>query len=174
MSQYSNNGHGMLIKSEKNEKPLMVTYEQRHKSNSSMLKDFTEPTKLLTLDEKIRKREEEASSIEEKATDSRIKVEINGTRYLLGASDELSPSKILKIANLANKIVEEAKEENPGLTNSKLMLLALLDASEMIIDQAIEIDNMKTDLLYYKRKDIINTQSKPVEPTFIEQSIEQN
>ena len=106
-------------KSEK-KMPLMANYEQRYKG---LTKTVTEPVPTPTLEEKIKAKT--VKPVPPKKPD-RIPVTIGGNRYLLGTDEVMSEIRIHMIANLANQMLEEAKGTNPGLTNSKVAILALI------------------------------------------------
>ncbi len=133
------------------DQPLMTTYEQRYKGNSSMSKDITEPKSVPTLEEKIESRNAKRE-IPNDILSNRVSVEIAGHNYLLGANEDMSESRIRRIAALVNKILSESKDNNPGLTNSKVTTLALLDACERIITLQDENSNMKTELMYLQSR----------------------
>ena len=161
LGQYSDNKIGKKKKEEK-KMPLMATYEQRYKG---MAKALTEPVKIPTLDEKIKAK---TIKVVPEPKPKRIPVTIGGNRYVLGTDDVMSEFKIHKIENLANTMLEEAKSTNPGLTNSKAAILALIDLCDMYLNLKIENSNMKTELMYYQQQDFINKSSKSVEPTPME------
>ena len=142
--------------------PLMATYEQRYKG---MAKTFTEPVPTPTLEEKIKAR----TIVPEKPKkQSSIPVTIGGNRYLLGTDENMSEIRIHRSATLANNMLEEAKSTNPGLTNSKTAILALIDLCDMYITLQDNNSNMKTDLMYLQQQDFLNKSSKVVEPTPME------
>lgn len=146
---------------EESQIPRLAHYEQRYKG---MAKSITEPVPVPTLEEKIKARDEKP--VEERNT--RIPVVIGGTRYLLGTSETVSELRIHRIATLANKFLEEAKSTNPGLTNSKTAILALIDICDEYISLKSEYDNLKTELMYYQQQDLINKSANKVEPTPME------
>lgn len=154
--------------------PLMTTYEQRYKG-PSMSRELTAPKPVQTLDEKI----EAKSKKEEKKTNndpmnSRVSVEIGGNHYLLGCTDDVSASRIKRIAQLANSIIEDTKTSNPGLTNSKINILALVDACDRLISATDENNSLKTEILYRDQMEIINRQNHPIEPTPMEKLAEES
>lgn len=147
--------------------PLMANYEQRYKGGMS--KELTETKPVPTLDDKIAKREElKKAKSEDKDTPKRVSVEINGTLYLLGCTEEISESRIRKIASLANEILLDTKEANPGLTNSKINALALIDACDRILTLKDENSNIKTELMYFQHKVNIEEEHSKSEPTPME------
>ena len=123
--------------------PLMTHYEQRYKG-SGMTKPLPDPMQ------------------------GRVSVEIAGNRYLLGCTDDISETRIKRIASLANTILSETKENNPGLTNSKITTLALIDACDRLVTSQDSLNNMKTDLMYYRQKDDLKKQEIKVDPTPME------
>ncbi|MCQ2466217.1 MAG: cell division protein ZapA [Clostridia bacterium] len=165
LGQYSDSKMSKKQSSEQQAVPPMATYEQRYKG---MVKAVTAPVPAPTLEQKIKARENPV--VEEKPV--RVPVVIGGTRYLLGTSEEMSVKRINKIANIANALLEEAKSTNPGLTNSKAAILALIDASDEILSLKTEISNLKTELMYYQQQDFINKSAIPVEPTPMEKLAE--
>lgn len=166
LDQYSDT---KMTKKNKNEQQvqLMANYEQRYKG---MAKSITAPVPKPTLEQKIKAREEANVNVDKPL---RVPVIIGGTRYLLGANDELSVSRINKIANLANGFLEDAKSTNPGLTNSKSAILALIDACDEFISLKNEINNLKTELMYYQQQDFINKSATHLEPTPMEKLAEE-
>lgn len=165
LGQYSDDRMSKKSKPE-TQAPAMVNYEQRYKG---MVRSVTEPVHQPTLEEKIKARENIGKSDDKPV---RVPVVIGGTRYLLGTSEELPLSRINKIANLANSYLEEAKSTNPGLTNSKSAILALIDACDALISLRNEVSNLKTELIYYQQQDFINKSSTHVEPTPVEKLAE--
>ena len=149
MGKYSD-GKISNKKSEGSKLPLMATYEQRYKGG--MTKSITEPAHIPTLDEKIAER-----NIKPVVTDEpiRVPVEIGGNRYLLSTAENFSEDKIRKIALTANKFFEEARSTNPGLTNSKAAILALVDACELLLQLRSENDSLKTELLYLQNQEYL-------------------
>lgn len=148
----------------KNEKkmPLMATYEQRYKG---LTKTVTEPVPTPTLEEKIKAKA--VKPVPPKKPE-RIPVTIGGNRYLLGTDEAMSEIRVHRIANLANQMLEEAKGTNPGLTNSKAAILALIDLCDLYIGLQDKNSNMKTELMYLQQQDFINKSAKAVEPTPME------
>lgn len=150
------------------EMPLMTTYEQRYKATSSMSKDVTEPKAVQTLEEKIESRNK-ISETRVSPLEGRVSVEIAGHTYLLGANEKMSESRIRRVASLVNKILTETKDNNPGLTNSKITTLALLDACDQLVAKQDEVSNMKTELMYLQQKIKVDDVHKaPKEPTPME------
>lgn len=162
LGQYSDNKPAKKTKND-SQVPLMANYEQRYKGG--MVKSVTTPAPRQTLEQKIQARENPVSSTD---NSTRIPVVIGGTRYVLGTSDDLSASRIHSIAKLTNKFFEDAKSTNPGLTNSKAAILALIDACDELVSLRNEINNLKTDLMYYQQQDFINKSSSNIEPTPME------
>ncbi len=146
--------------------PLMTHYEQRYKG-SGMTRELTAPKTVETLDEKIAKREAKSKPLPD-PMQGRVSVEIAGNRYLLGCTDDISETRIKRIASLANTILSETKENNPGLTNSKITTLALIDACDRLVTSQDSLNNMKTDLMYYRQKDDLKKQEIKVDPTPME------
>ena len=146
--------------------PLMANYEQRYKGMSKVL---TKQQPKPTLDEKIAKRESlKSSKKEETSASKKVSVEINGNLYLLGCTENISESRIRKIAALTNEILNETKENNPGLSNSKINALALIDACDRILTLKDENSNYKTELMYYQQKVNIEEEKEKPEPTPME------
>lgn len=144
--------------------PLMANYEQRYKG---MSKEVTKEQPKPTLDEKIARRESlRRSQKEEKCESKRVSVEINGNMYLLGCTENISEARIRKIAALTNDILSNTKENNPGLSNSKINALALIDACDRILSLKDENSNLKTELMYYQQK--ANLEEERPEPTPME------
>ena len=131
--------------------PLMASYEQRYKGS---LTRMTEPVSPMTLDEKIAARDKEESP---KSKPMRVSVEIGGVNYLLGASDDISPAKIKKIAELADKVYSEIKENNPYIATNKTAILSLIEMCDRYISLKTENDTLKTELMYFRQKDLINS-----------------
>ncbi len=149
MGKYSD-GKISNKKSEGSKLPLMATYEQRYKG--SMSKSITEPARVPTLDEKIAERNVKPVMAEEPI---RVPVEIGGNRYLLSTAEDMSEDRIRRIALTANKFFEEARSTNPGLTNSKAGILALVDACELLLQLRTENDSLKTELLYLQNQEYL-------------------
>lgn len=147
--------------------PIMASYEQRYKGGMS--KEVTETKPAPTLDDKIAKRESlKKPKKEETEAPKKVAVEINGNPYLLGCTAEISESRIRKIAALANEILLDTKEANPGLTNTKINALALIDACDRILSLKDENSNMKTELMYFQHKISIEEENSKSEPTPME------
>jgi len=147
--------------------PVMASYEQRYKGGMS--KEITETKPLETLDDKIAKREGlKKPKQEEYEAPKRVSVEINGNPYLLGCTEEIPESRIRKIAALANEILLETKEANPGLTNTKINALALIDACDRILSLKDENSNYKTELMYFQHKVNVEEEHSKAEPTPME------
>ena len=170
MSKYSD-GSIKKKKSSSKEAPLMTTYEQRFKG--SLSKEVT-TEKHLTLDEKIELREKknipDIPNNNSDLTPNRVSVEIAGVRYLMGCTSEMSEAKIRRIAAQVNSILSEAKNDNPGLTNSRVTTLALIDACDKLVAAQDELSNLKTELMYFQQKaNIEKINHQPSEPTPMEQ-----
>lgn len=173
MSKYSDKSMKKKTTSSKTTKtveyddlPLMANYEQRYKG---MSKELTKEQPKQTLNEKIAKRESlKKSSDEPKNDPKRVSVEINGNLYLLGCTENISESRIRKIAALTNEILNDTKKNNPGLTNSKINALALLDACDRILTLKDENSNMRTELMYYQQKVNLEEEKDRPEPTPME------
>lgn len=142
--------------------PLMAEYEQRYKG---MVRSVTEPEPVQTLEEKIKARDIKP---EIPKAPNRIPVTIGGNRYLLGCDDTTTEERIHRIANLANKMLDEAKSTNPGLATSKTAILALIDLCDEYLTLKDSNSNIKTDLMYYQQQDFINKSAQQVEPTPME------
>lgn len=171
MSKYSDGSIKKKKTTAYKDAPLMTTYEQRYKGGNS--KEVTVEKKL-TLDEKIEKKEKQlhpdVSSNNDDLMPKRVSVEIAGTHYLMGCTSEMSEGRIRRIAALVNSILSEAKDDNPGLTNSKVTTLALIDACDKLVAAQDELSNLKTDLMYFQQKVTIEKNSHvPAEPTPMEQ-----
>ena len=146
--------------------PLMANYEQRYRG---MSKEVTKEQPKPTLDEKIAKRERlKSPKKEEPSASKKVSVEINGNLYLLGCTENISEARIRKIAALTNEILNETKENNPGLSNSKINALALIDACDRILTLKDENSNYKTELMYYQQKVNIEEEKDRPEPTPME------
>ena len=146
--------------------PLMANYEQRYKGMSL---EVTKEKPKQTLDEKIAKREKmKRNSLEENNEPKRVSVEINGSMYLLGCTENISEARIRKIAALTNEILSATKENNPGLTNTKINALALIHACDRILTLKDENSNMRTELMYYQQKVNIEEEKEKPEPTPME------
>lgn len=146
--------------------PPMANYEQRYKG---MSKELTKEQPKPTLDEKIAKRENlKKAKKEESGSSKRVSVEINGNMYLLGCTENISEARIRKIAALTNDILSNTKENNPGLTNSKINALALIDACDRILTLKDENSNMRTELMYYQQKANLGEEKDRPEPTPME------
>lgn len=147
--------------------PLMTTYEQRYKSSGSMSKEITEPKSVPTLEEKIEARKTRPL-INNDLIPNRVSVEIAGHNYLLGSNDAMSEARIRRVASLVNKLLTETKENNPGLTNSKITTLALLEACDRLVSAQDENSNNKTELMYLQQKLSFEEVKKPKDPTPME------
>ncbi len=146
--------------------PLMANYEQRYKG---MSKEVTKEQPKPTLDEKIAKRESlKSPKKDDSSASKKVSVEINGNLYLLGCTENISEARIRKIAALTNEILNETKENNPGLSNSKINALALIDACDRILTLKDENSNYKTELMYYQQKVNIEEEKERPEPTPME------
>ena len=146
--------------------PPIASYEQRYKG---MSQDVTRQKPKQTLEEKIAKRESlrKPGKIEKEEV-KRVSVEINGNLYLLGCTENISEGRIRKIAALANEILQDTKESNPGLTNSKINALALIDACDRILSLKDDNSNMKTELMYLQQKVSLEEEKDRPEPTPME------
>ena len=146
--------------------PPIASYEQRYKG---MSKEVTKEQPKPTLDEKIAKRESLKKSKNEESTGSKkVSVEINGNLYLLSCTENISEARIRKIAALTNDILTNTKENNPGLSNSKINALALIDACDRILTLKDENSNMRTELMYYQQKANLGEEKERPEPTPME------
>lgn len=169
MSKYSDKSMRKKVSSSKTtsveDLPLMANYEQRYKG---MSKEVTKEQPKPTLDEKIAKRERLKKPVEQKAESKRVSVEINGNMYLLGCTENISEARIRKIAALTNDILSNTKENNPGLPNSKINALALIDACDRILTLKDENSNIRTELMYYQQKANLEEEKDKPEPTPME------
>lgn len=165
MSMYSDNKGIRKRKTSKEDLPPMTTYEQRFKGGS-MTKDVTED-KIKTLNDKIEARKKLSEPVNQ-LQPKRVSVEIAGSRYLLGSNEDMSEQRIKRIASKVNTILSNAKDNNPGLTNSKVTTLALIDACDELISLMDENSNLKTELMYYTQKVKEEEKSVPLEPTPME------
>lgn len=167
MSKYSDTISSKRIVSA--DKPKIVDYQPRYQG-TNLSKDITAPKPSQTLEEKISSREGKPveSSVRPQQDNSKVSVEIAGTKYLIGCTDDMSEGRIRKVAEMANKLLSDNKEEYPGLTNSKLTMLTLLEACDKIITLTDEKNNLRTDLMYYQQQDLISKNSHPVDPTPME------
>ncbi len=145
--------------------PLMADYEQRYKG---MTKEFTKEQPRETLDEKIARKERKGKIREEDNTPKKVPVEINGSLYLLGCTENISEARIRRIAALTNEILSDTKENNPGLVNSKINALALIDACDRILTLRDENNNMRTELMYLQQKLSLEEEKEKSEPTPME------
>ncbi|MCQ2532494.1 MAG: cell division protein ZapA [Saccharofermentans sp.] len=171
MSKYSDGSIKKKKASSQKDMPLMTTYEQRFKG--SLSKEVTVEKKL-TLDEKIEKREKQlhpdTPSNNDDLMPKRVSVEIAGNRYLMGCTSEMSETRIRRIASMVNSILSEAKEDNPGLTNSRVTTLALIDACDKLVAAQDELSNLKTEVMYFQQKASLEKGAHvPSEPTPMEQ-----
>ncbi|MCQ2503661.1 MAG: cell division protein ZapA [Saccharofermentans sp.] len=155
-------------KSDKNELPLMATYEQRYKGRS-MARELTEAKPVQTLDEKIEARKKTSTTPRSTTAPRRVSVEIAGHNYLLGSTDNLSEARIRRIANKVNSILENTRELNPGLISTKITTLALLDACDKLITLQDENSNMKTELMYLQQKLSLEEKAHEPDPTPMEE-----
>ena len=153
--------------------PLMTTYEQRYKG-PSMTRELTAPKPVQTLDEKIEARNQKNENQYKDPSEGRVSVEIGGNRYLLGSTDDVSAARIKRIAARANSIINDTKESNPGLTNSKINILALVDACDRLVTLEDENSTLKTEILYRDQQERIARQNHPVEPTPMEKLAEES
>lgn len=169
MGKYSSAKNSSKKKTESAQ--LMTTYEQRYKG--SLSKDVTEPVKTQTITEKIEAKKQKSSPVSPTNVPMRVSVNIAGTSYLLGCTDELSENRIKRVAAIANSILEETRDTNHGLTNSKISILALLDACDQIASLKDENSNLKTEVMYLKQQEAIAKSSIPVELTPMEKLAEE-
>ena len=153
-------------KKEEKTKPVMAEYEQRYKG---IVESVTRPAPVMTLEEKIRARDIKP---EPPKAPNRMPVVIGGNRYLLGCDDSTSEIRIHRIANLANKMLDEARNTNPGLTNSKVAILALIDLCDEYLSLKEQNSNIKTELMYYQQQDFINKSAHTIELTPVEKLAE--
>jgi len=143
---------GSYRKKGKKEMPLMANYDQRYKG--SLSREITEPEKPMTLDEKIASRNKKETAPQKT---ERVSVEIGGVNYLLGCSEELSAAKIRRIAQLADEIYNDTKENNPYIATNKTAVLSLIECCDRYLTLKAENDNLKTELMYYRQKDLENS-----------------
>ena len=165
LRKYSDTSVMRKRKGQKEDLPLMTTYEQRFKGGS-MSKDLT-AEKIETLDEKIEKRNKLKEPTGQ-LMPRRVSVEIAGNRYLLGSNDDMSDLRIKRIASLANRILSNAKDNNPGLTNSKITTLALIDACDELLSFQDENSNLRTELMYLQQKVMLEEKQIVKDPTPME------
>ena len=118
------------------------------------------------LEEKIAARNKKAEPVEPSI--KKVSVEISGNRYLLGCTDDMSESRIKRIAELANDILSDTKKNNPGLTNSKVTTLALIDLCDRYLTISDDAGNLRTDLMYYRQKYMEEEEQKKKDPTPME------
>lgn len=167
MSKYSDTpAKKKRLTAAESEMPLMVSYEQRFKG-TSMTRDLTDKKPMQTLEEKIEARNK-LKEPKEDIIPKRVSVEIAGNRYLLGSNDEMSDARIKRIASVVNTILSNSKENNPGLTNSKVTTLALIDACDQILALKDENSNLKTELMYLQQKVTTEEMTHKHEPTPME------
>lgn len=171
LGKYSDN----KAKKKTNSEPKLANYEQRFKgqpNRSSLAATVTKPKPAMTLEEKIKAREEKKVVTK----DERIKVpvEIAGNRYLLGADDNVSEERIRRIAKIANNLYEDVKANNPGLTNSKTAILALIDCVDMYITQKDLADNYHTEVMYHEQQERNNSNNSKeiINPTPLDDLLE--
>lgn len=166
LGKYSETG---LKKKKDKSVPAMVSYEQRYKGESlSNTKDVTEPVKPLTLDEKIALKTHKEEVKTEDPMSKRVTVTIGDNTYLLGSNEEISESRIRKVAKLADEIYKETKENNPYIATNKTAILSLIECCDRYISIKEELNVMRTELMYYKQKDYINEEKTRPEPTPME------
>lgn len=152
----------------RSKKPEIVEYQQRYKGKSLSAR-VTEPQKPMTLDEKIKSREalpEINETVDEE--NEKVSVEIAGNHYLLGCTEGMSPKRIMRIAHMADSIINETTANNPGLTNSRALMLSLINACDRLISVSDEKDTLKVDLLFLRQQEELNKSKNPVEPTPME------
>lgn len=171
MQRYSST-RSVKRKTSEEDMPLMTTYEQRYKG-PSMTRELTAPKPVKTLDEKIEARKQNEEKKHKDPTEGRVSVEIGGSYYLLGSTEDVSPSRIKRIAALANSIISDTKDSNPGLTNSKINILALVDACDRLITANDENSTLKTEIMYRDQQERIAKINHPVEPTPMEKLAEE-
>lgn len=144
--------------------PLMATYEQRYKGNS-LAKVVTEKKSVPTLDEKIKQRN---FTEEHSKSPIKVHVEIGGNHYLLSATHDMSEARIRKIASVANELLTSTLDNNPGLTNSKAAILALIDCCDQLLSEKEQCNNFRTDLMYYQQQYLLDKQNESKNPTPVE------
>ncbi len=162
LGKYSDNN---LKKRKGREIPVMVSYEQRYKGDS-LAKDVTEPVKPMTLNEKIARKADKEDKPDPMSR--RVSVNIGDNTYLLGSNDEISESRIRKVAQLADEIYKETKENNPYIATNKTAILSLIECCDRYLTLKDEISDMRTELMYYKQKDYLNEEKSRPEPTPME------
>lgn len=147
-------------------------YRQRPRSKLvEISRDVPQPT----LEEKIKAKEvtnEENSSelpmnkaINTDKKNSRVQVEIWGRNYYLGSREGLSEDKIRRVAEFADSLLTKTSDNNPGLIDSRVAILALLDCAEKYIELEDKYNNMRTDYMYYRSKEEEKLKTNPIEDT---------
>lgn len=171
--RYSNNS-GKKSKSKKQTDEMLDNeYKQLYRSK---LVEISREVPKPTLEERIKAKENKIvsqsditspvnKSVNEDKKSSRIQVEIWGRSYYLGSKNELSEDKIRKIAGFADELLVKTTEKNPGLIESRVAILALLDCSEKYLELLDKYNNMRVDYLYYRQKEEENMQTNPIEDT---------
>lgn len=151
-------------------------YKQRPRSK---LVEISRDTPRPTLEEKIRLKEgSEGDSLDSnmqlspmnKAVNTdkqnkRVQVEIWGRHYYLGSREGLSEDKIRRVAEFADSLLTKTSDNNPGLIDSRVAILALLDCSEKYIELEDKYNNMRTDYIYYRQKEEEKFKGNPIEDT---------
>ena len=162
LGKYSDNN--LKKKKEKTMSP-MVTYEQRYKGDL-LTKEVTEPVKPLTISERLARKEEKEEIPD--PLSKRVSVTIGDNTYLLGCNEDISESRIRKIASLADEIYKETKENNPYIATNKTAILSLIECCDRYLSLKEEVSNLRTEVMFYKQKDMINEEKTRPEPTPIE------
>ena len=125
----------------------------------------TEKKSVPTLDEKIKQRN---FTEEHSKSPIKVHVEIGGNHYLLSATDDMSEARIRKIASVANELLTSTLDNNPGLTNSKAAILALIDCCDQLLSEKEQCNNFRTDLMYYQQQYLLDKQNESKNPTPVE------
>lgn len=161
--KYSDNN---LKKRKDKTMPAMVSYEQRYKADS-LAAEVTKPVKPATLEEKIAKRNKPEEEVPD-PLNNRVTVTIGDNTYLLGSTEDITESRIRKVAELADEIYRETKENNPYIATNKTAILSLIECCDRYLTLKDELSDMRTELMYYKQKDLINEEKISSEPTPME------
>ena len=163
LGKYSDNN---LKKRKDKTMPAMVSYEQRYRADS-LAAEVTKPVKQDTLEEKIAKKKKPDESKPDPMS-KRVTVTIGDNTYLLGSTEDITEARIRKVAELADEIYRETKENNPYIATNKTAILSLIESCNRYLTLKEELSEMRTELMYYKQKDFINEEKNVSEPTPME------
>lgn len=173
--KYSNASSGKKPRQSKSTLDLNDNeYRQRPRSR---LVEISREAPKPTLEEKIKAKENSQvsesyeklspmnKSVNTDKQSSRVQVEIWGRNYYLGSREGLSEDKIRRVAEFADSLLTKTSENNPGLIDSRVAILALLDCSEKYIELEDKYNNMRTDYMYYRQKEEEKFKGNPIEDT---------